>query len=462
MEIENSPMWSEVLAVIQNPNTSSHYIYTATLHANNVDYPVYRVLEINTRRDYETAHADETIIKVMIPKGTFYARIYPYMDTLEMTVYRAPLGEVSGATSGTTVETERYVATIANKDSGGNPLLQQNGNTMPTEKTLNLTEIQTMEFQLVNKAIAQMRMTQAGQILRGVTTDTACRAILTQTSQNAVTNSPRVIAGVSMVKGHNQTVRDHIVIPQGISALDIPQYIHERCGGVYTSGFGYYLQGTSWYMYPSYDPTRTNAGGRTLTILNIPELKLPSIERSFRQAGNNVVILGNGQTRFSDQSNAAQLNHGNGVRFTDAGNFIDKIVTAKGNKASMIRNVLNTEVVNVKRANGYQNAKRSANPINANPYQEYSQLARRNGSVMALAWQNSDPALITPGMPVTIQYLNGESVSTLTGVVLKCEHHTRASDPGADNSRHITDTGLSIFTARPVGNGSLNNTNSLN
>lgn len=462
MEIENSPIWTEVQTVISQPNTSTHYLYTATIHANNLDYPVYRVLEVNVRRDYESQHADEMIIKVTIQKGTYFARIYPYMDTLEMTVYRTPLGEVSDTTTGGTIETERYVATIANKDSGGNPLIQQNGGTMPTEKTLNLTDIQTMEFQLVNKAIAQMRMTQVGQIFRGTTTDTAVRAILTQTSQSAVVNSTRTIKGVNIVKGHNQTSREHIVIPQGINALDIPQYIHERCGGVYTSGFGYYLQGDYWYVYPCYDPTRVNAAGLSLTILNIPEMKLPSIERSFRQTGNNIVILANGQTRFSDQSNSDQLNHGNGVRFTDASNFIDKIVTSGDNKAKFMRNTLNTEAVNVKRANGYQNAKRSTTPINANSYNEYSKLAKRNGSVIGVSWQNSNPALITPGMPVSMLYLNGESVSTITGVVLKAEHHTRASSSGVDSSRHVTDTGLSIFTARPVGNGSVNNTSSVN
>jgi hypothetical protein len=458
MEIENSPLWSEVQSVIANPNTGSHFVYTATLHANGNDYPVFKVLEINNRRDYEGQHSDETIIKIMMPKGIYYAYIYPFMDALEMTVYKTPLTEVSDATTGGTVETERYVATIAKKDSGGNPLMQQNNANVATIKTLNLTDITPIEFQLVNKAIAQMRMTQAGQIFRGCTTDTAVRAILTGTSQNAVTNSPRTITGVSMVKGHNQTVRDHIVIPQGIDALDIPQYIHERCGGVYTSGFGYYLQGQTWYVYPSYDPTRTNAGGPTLTILNIPELKLPSIERSYRQSGNNIVILGNGQTKFSDQTNHDQLNQGNGVRFTDAGNFIDKITTATGNKALMMRNTLNTEVMNTKRVNGYQNAKRSATPISANPYQEYSQLAKRSGSVVGVVWQNSNPTLITPGMPCTILYMNGDNVCTLNGVVLKCEHHTRSTSQGLDNSRHITDTGLAVFAARPVGNGAVTNT----
>jgi hypothetical protein len=86
MEIENSPLWSEVQSVIANPNTGSHFVYTATLHANGNDYPVFKVLEINNRRDYEGQHSDETIIKIMMPKGIYYAYIYPFMDALEMTV----------------------------------------------------------------------------------------------------------------------------------------------------------------------------------------------------------------------------------------------------------------------------------------------------------------------------------------------------------------------------------------
>jgi hypothetical protein len=57
--------------------------------------------------------------------------------------------------------------------------------------------------------------------------------------------------------------------------------------------------------------------------------------------------------------------------------------------------------------------------------------------------------------------MNGDDVCTLNGVVLKSEHHTRTVGSGANNSRHVTDTGLSIFTARPVGSGAVSNTNTI-
>lgn len=457
MEIEQSSLWNEVEQVIRQTSANPvHWLYQAQIHANNVNYPVFKVIEVNTLRDYESEYSDHMTIDCQILQGMFYSSIYPYMDALEMTLYKYPVQAVSDSLSDTqALETERFVATHQPMpgQSGGSPFMSQNGMNAVSEQGLNLSDLPTFRFQLQNKALVQMRMGQVGNIIRGATTDQAIRAVLTQATQNIKVDAARAIKGVTMVKGHNQVKRDHIVIPQGIDILDVPQYIHEKCGGVYASGFGYYLQNSYWHVYPCYDPTRFGTAPVTITIINIPKNKLPHIELTYRQSGNNIVILATGEVKFSDKTNAAQLNHGNGARWADATNFIANIATPIKNRVSMARATLNSEIVSVKRATGLNNVKRSSNPITANPYHEYSKLAARQGSTFGLVWHNSDPSLITPGVPVQIMYLDGETVVTTQGVILKAGHSARNTATGASDSRHQTDTMLSVFTQRPVGNG---------
>ena len=108
-----------------------------------------------------------------------------------------------------------------------------------------------------------------------------------------------------------------------------------------------------------------------------------------------------------------------------------------------------TEVVSENRANNANVVRMNKNPITANPFSAYSQLARGMGSILSLEWQNAEPSLIFPGMLVTFMYLDKDNIKTLKGVILKAHHYTKLRGQGITQNQFQTLSSLYVFITRP-------------
>lgn len=446
MDLEQSSLFREVQAIIQGSSKPVHHTWTAEFHANGETIEFLKVLTVDFRQDYELAYADEIMLTVSMPIGTYSKRMYPYQDNLEITLYRKPLHEASATNDAETeVQSERYAATLVDK---GNPMIEGTGAVSLDEATLNLTGLVEVEFQLVNKAVEQMRMMSVGDIFRNCTVEDVLKAVLTKSGTAVKVETSRKPKGVEMVEASNKTKRDHVIIPHGTPLVELPQYIHDKCG-VYSSGFNYYYQNDFWYIYPCYDTTRFTKATRTLTVLNIPKDKFPNIERSYRKDGSNLVVLATGDAKFRDNTEAMQLNDGNGVRFADATKFMSGLSTVENNKTVVKRSENNNEFVAEKRKNGNQFVRLSDRAIHANPFVEYSRLAAKQGGVFGFVWENSNPALVFPGMPVKVLYMSGEEIKEIYGVVLKAHHVVQTKGVGLTELRYACASTLSIYVKAP-------------
>ena len=159
-------------------------------------------------------------------------------------------------------------------------------------------------------------------------------------------------------------------------------------------------------------------------------------------------MLATGEVKLKDDSEEQQLNLGNGVRFADANNFMTGFVDTVDNKAVASRGSNNSEFISVPRLNGNNNVQMSSNPITANPFMEYSKLARRQGNMITLAWENSQPSLIYPGMPVKIMYMDDDDIVTVYGILLKAHSFVQTKGQGMTDNRHLIQTSMSIFIKR--------------
>lgn len=447
MEIEQSSLYREVQAITQSDAKPVHFSYTAEIHVGDDTFAPLKILSVDFLSDYETKYADEIQIELVFYAGTFLKRIYPFKDNIDITLFKRPLMETSDSSDeDATVETERYTATLIDT---GNPLLESNGFNSPDEEALNLTNIPSITFQLVNKSLEQLRTISVGQNFRQCKVQDVITGMLTKFSQTVKVEGGRLLKGVDMVDASNKQTREHIIIPQGVKLVHLPEYVHRKCGGVYNAGLGYYLQGDYWYVYPCYNTERWPDAVKTLTVINIPKNKLPGIERTYRQDGNSLVVLATGEVRFTDDSEVQQLNHGNGVRFADASNMMNNFSTTKDNKTISSRSKNNNEFVAVERKSGNNNIQLSNNPITSNPFLEYSKLARRLGSILSFEWENSDPSTIFPGMMTKIMYLDGDDLKEIYGVVLRAHHYVHMKGIGLTDTRHICHSALSVFVKKP-------------
>lgn len=444
MEIEDTSLWREIEAVKGDGAKPVHYTWRAEIHANGLTYAPLKLLSIDIVQDFEQKYADEIIVTMMILGGTFAKRIYPFQDSLDITLYRDPLQEVGDASNEEgEPQSERYTATLLDK---GNPLIEANGSNNPDEDAMNLNNLFEISFQLVGKGLEQLRMKSVGRIYRNADVESVIRAVLTNDSKEIQADAIHVPKGVTMVEASNKTKRDHVVLPHGIKLVEVPEYIQYRCGGVYNAGMGYYLRGDQWYVYPCYDTTRFNKATKTMTVINVPKNKMPNIERTYRINGRNLLVLATGEVKLRDDSEKQQLNHGNGVRFADAKGFMDgSFVQAKGNKVIAQRGKNTSEFVGTERKNGNNNVHISTNPINANPFVEYSRIARRQGGVLTFVWENSQTDLLYPGMMVKILYMENGDVKEVYGTALKAHHYVQLRGQGSQAMRYICQTVIAVF-----------------
>jgi len=446
MELQESSLWREVMSVINSGPNPVHFSWSAVITANGETITPLRVLSVDILTDYELNYGDVIMLEVLISAGTYASMVYPYKANLDIQLFKNPLVEIGDNTDNNALpQSEHYTATLVDT---GNPIVEANGFNIMTQKTLDLTAVWKVSFQLVNKALEQIRMISVGGIYRNVTTTDVIQTVLTNESKKIDVEGVRMPVGVDIVEGTNTEVRDHVVIPHGMPLVQLPEYIHRHCGGVYSSGFGYYLQGDYWYVYPCYDTTRFQKTMNTMTIINIPKNKLPNIERTYQERGTSLMVLATGEVKLKDDSEEQQLNHGNGVRFADANNFMSGFTDTVDNKTVVSRGANNSEFISVPRLNGNNNVQLSSNPITANPFMEYSKLARRQGNIVTLTWENSQPSLIYPGMPIKLLYMEDDDVVTVYGILLKAHSFVQTKGQGITDNRHLIQTALSIFIKR--------------
>ena len=91
----------------------------------------------------------------------------------------------------------------------------------------------------------------------------------------------------------------------------------------------------------------------------------------------------------------------------------------------------------------------SKDPINSNPFVEYSKLARKKGNIYSFAWENCDLSLVHPGMLCKILYIKSDEIIELHGVLLKAQLSVQLQGQAITSKSHKAMGALSIFANFP-------------
>lgn len=444
MGINASSIAQEIQQIANTGVKPVHFDWSAIVEANNQSIPILKVTSIDLDRNYIKRVSDYVVVRCVVSLGTYLTKIFPYKDNLIMTLQKKPKGEMgsASATASSGIENHRMRATILNAADH-----QLEGNTPFTadQVSADLTNLKAVDFQLVDLALEQTRMKTVGGIMRKTTPGDAVKFFMTALTKDLKVDANNQIKGVDMVDPDNKNVRDHIVIPQHMDFTEVPGWIHEHMGGIYNGGFGHYLQNGIWYVYPLYNTTRWQSTPKNLTLLNIPKNQMPGSDRTYRVTNNQVIILLTGENKHLDDSEGRQLNRGNGLRFAAASKIMEGFAKIANNKASVARVDNNTEFVANKRPTGLNNLPVSPQRITDNNFFQMSQMARSLGTFMMCSWENSDPGLLYPGMPVRyINVVNG-GVDETFGCLVGAHHYTKMTTPGLTGGDYTNTSALTLF-----------------
>lgn len=445
MDLMKTPLGDEVMRIVNSKQGDPNAYIDAVIHTKFGDVAVMRVLNYDIMRDYTTQYSDEISLVVVVPAGQMAYRVTPSRNELEITITGAPMAQHGGdGEKNRNIGSQRFRAVLKVANDAA---LEASSRELLGEMTMDLQNVEVVEFQLFSKAMEQFAMRSCGGIYRKTAVADLIRSLLLQETNAVEVEDDYKPRGIDMVDPVDAAIRDHIVIPHGTMVYDAPGYIHKHCGGVYSAGLSYYYQDDYWYVYPTFDYKRFEESTRQLVIIQIPENKLPSLDYTYMVEGSVVSIVATGGLMLDDTSDVSKRSSGNGVRFADASKFFEGGVEVKDNKALMSRGKQNNEFVSSKQKSGLNNVIVSSERISANTMFQASQLAGKEGVRIQLAWQNADPSLIRPGMQTKIYYYKNGQVRQIAAVVIGVQVANGYEGTGMVSGRYNRNVAINLFAA---------------
>lgn len=447
VEIQRTALYNEVMDVYANCDRNTNVFYKAQVLCSGLVYDPIEVVSVMVQRDYADNFADEMSITLKIPLGKYAYKIYPNRTKLNIALQRFSLDEQGNRITDAKVQTALYAAVLI--EEGPAPVELQ-GTEAKSEEALDILRLLDVKFQIYDQAVERMRFVQLGSIYRKTDVESIIKGLLTNVAAALKGfNKEVAIKSVEMVPANNQVVKEQIILPQGVSVTDVAGYLQDRYG-VYNADLGCYVQDRCWYVYPLFDTNRYAKATKTLTIYLLPPNKFPEVERSYRKQGDSIAILSNNKSDFQKDNDINYIIAGNGVRYVDAGIVMEGYATSEGNKTTINKADNANEFTSSKQGSGLTNAPVSDKKITANPFVEFSKLARRKGGIFKATWINSDPGSLIPGMNARMVYAIDDTLHEAYGVLIGGTHITvKVGGTGAD--KHATNSMLYFFANLNVG-----------
>lgn len=431
-------MREEIRAISSAPAQVVSYAYKLILHVAGMDIPALMISSVSLLRDYYERFGDVLSVQAQFPLGEVVHHILPNHTTLEMSVIKIPLHTSSRyqEVADHPRSAIRYTAKLYDYKN----LLTEGRQMLSAEhKKGNLDDMIPLDFQLITRPLEELRVKTFGAVIRNSTGIDAIRTIL-------MTQTPEV-KGVNVEDNYDSRVRDHIVIPHQTRVVDIPKRINQLVGGCYPTGFRYYMQSGIWFLYAPYNIQQYDKTFNNLTIINLPKDQLSGMEVTFRKAGGQLIILATGDTKHLDESEAKMQTQGNGFKFVDARSVMEGFGEIKDNKFVVDRTQNVTQVVSANSQKQVNLAFESPKRISSGYNLEYSEMLKREGSIIQVVWESSEVDHIYPGMPVRYLYLDGVETKQIYGRVIATETKSRQTNRVPVNRMFTNDSIITVFVS---------------
>jgi hypothetical protein len=452
MELKNSVLKTEIEALSRAPQYNISHTWEAIIHTPSGDHKALYVHWVKNFGNYTTNFSDEMVIALALPAGTYDFDVYKDRDALELTlkkIYTEAGAAVMVKSIGAEENIERFRAKLVNP---GTDSIAQNLPGAQDKERLNSTQTRDFKLQLIHPIADYLRKLSTGGVFSDCRGIDAIRAFLGSQSRIASSKVNYEFLGVDVASGYKEQLSESIVIPDHVPIIEIPKRINEESGGIYPTGFWYYIQGKHWYVYPKMDLQRYfNHTGFRLRVINVPKDRFPGSTKTFTVKDRLVTILATGDVKQLDLAEIEQENKGNGTRWIDPAKLFNDYVDRTGNKAIADTKKVMSEVSIKPRRDNTNFTTASDQPITSRHNIEYSKLASRAGMLVQFAWEAAAPELIYPGMPCSFVFLKNElEVEELTGVVTSIEWHSTTQLIDTKDRMFQTAAAVQVFVGRGI------------
>ena len=445
MSIEDSIIYDNIVALANESIPVTKYEYTCELFVDDMKLEALTVNSVDIERDYSGAYYDKTVVEIMVPAGDYMYWIYPHRSRLKMSlsrVYRDSSDKPIDGGNGS-----QFQIFQANLIDAQSFTMIDYGALSESRDMADKTNLIPLSLQLLDQTIDPMRVTGINGIFHDVTVEELVKVLLR--GKATMGSSVPLARGVDIVRCTNTKRYKNVIVPETVELLQLPDYLHQEYG-LYGGDVGFYLQGGLWYVYPIAQLDMVNDGRKTLTVVAMPESKMPNAERTFKVKDNQLLLLATGKTTHEDSSDARQRNRGNGIRYLDANRVVDLFSKSVSGKGHIDRSKNLIEYIAWVRDDKLAYAPFLNGGSTANHTRVASHLAGNSGSILQMEWHNSEPTLVIPGMPCRYLYRENGTIKAVKGIVINTTHKSRAINKGYLQKLHSSHSTLSILLEKEL------------
>lgn len=456
-DISQTTFNREVTKVINDESKQPFYKWKAVLIADKTKINVFYFNALSNNRDYVNNYTDAICLDLVLNDQEYQRLVVPNRHKLRIRIFKEPVALLSGnSVPGKTV-CQEFIAMLYDNSSA----IMESNTLMNTNSAVGQrAQLVTVRFFLLNKTIENLRLRLLGPTFRETLAAECIRGMLHQETTASASKVSEIYNGLDLVEGHNSVIKKQIMIPHGTPVIgegSVIRQIEEDVGGIYNSGFGYYYQQGYWYLYPPFNTERFNTSkARTLTIINVPQDRYPGMEKTYRTTATQLIVISTGATVHQDNSGSAQKNDGNAVMYVDSNKIFNDFYKMEGDKlvVDAKTNVNKFGIKEEDRTTNNQEAVVKNKGVSSQYFKEFGKLSLRLGMIIGCKWENADPDLIYPGMPVCFMYLDGDQPRQVYGSVIGSSVIVTAigqgNGSGRDDRKFSTSVMVSIFIANKI------------
>lgn len=405
-----NPILSEGVSAQYDPN------YTIQIHTPNMDLLPIMFSSIDILRDYNESIADYMVIEFSIASGDFYQYIYPYKDSLEISI-KKDLPDYD-------YECNRYKMVLINQTSTE---ADQMMNLSPSD--LNATEIKNVVCQCIDKNVEALRHIYAQGIYNDCKLEDIIMASMCKNLDKTIMNGQPLSNEMKfdVYPTDNTLQYQQVILPTGVKLIDLPSYLqNDKKYGLYNYNIGTYFQimngSPTYFIYPLYDSRRvmspkTGYENQKRLVVVIPDMHLYDyVEKTYAINGDEIRVLAGKNVKLVDTGENELINAGDGYVVSKPEAVMTSNVSITDGNVTAIPDEGLEAVTLKERRDGVDAVKYTGNT--SNNYKVRSDYMRATLASYQISWNHCNMDMLYPGMPVNIIKSDSKSgIVTIPGVL---------------------------------------------
>ena len=441
--LDNNPFRAEVAEISQRGKSSSAFYAEAHVTSSSGSFKALNVTGLNRYRDYIADYTQNLIVTMNATLAQYEKLIHSDTSAITLTLTLYEIGFQTAFSLGALANPKQFTYKAKLLEIDSSQISQNN----PMSNNANIGDMTFREFsvQLLEPCFESVSIRTVGGVFRKSNGINLIKTLLTNFSTDDEVDAITSVRGVDVVEGFNEKETEQIIIPHMTPLTKAISIINENCGGVYPTGFSYFLQNNLWFIFPPYDITRFNKTNRTITIVNLPKDRLPGIEKTYFNSSTKLIVLSTRDSKVIDNREAKTFNEGSSLRFVDASKLFDSFGTVEDNRFKVNASQNVNEMTLGTRADNMNVLRASGTRITANKNAELSKLAMSKGFYIQLIWENSDDSLLHPGMPAKVLFLKDNQPASATGVLIESETHWVPMEKSFKHVKLQSTTAMTFF-----------------